>query len=353
MGSFTAGTIGNGLSLTTGGNLDNFTATSVGAGSQMTVGGSINTLKTTKGAWGASVTAAGGIGTITITGTTAGGDLVGNIVAQGTAGIGTVTVSKGGLSGTLSAGHANSGIKSLTVNGAITAGSSIGAGAGGIGTMTLKGDSSLTIVTPGKVGTVTLTGTLAHPLTVSGIFDVKVISTLNGALANLDGLTVRATDGIGTVNVRSINNSLFSAGTIGNVTTSKDMTGSTLLAGYDIGADYAVGTSGDATFATAKGNIGAIMIGGTMGSSSIAAGIAPGTGLHFGDGDDSVLVSTSLEGAIKSLTVKGALIGVDGSTENFGVVADGTIGSATIGGKKVTLPYHGLIGNVVVQQNWR
>jgi hypothetical protein len=37
------------------------------------------------------------------------------------------------------------------------------------------------------------------------------------------------------VTVRGLSNTIFSAGTIGNVTTSKDQSGSMLLAGYDMG----------------------------------------------------------------------------------------------------------------------
>jgi len=62
---------------------------------------------------------------------------------------------------------------------------------------------------------------------------------------------------------------------------------------------------------------------------------------------------SALEGAIKSLTVKGALTGIAGSTESSGVVAHKIIGWVMIGGKKTTLPYNGLVGNIVVQQNWR
>jgi hypothetical protein len=261
-------------------------------------------------------------------------------VANGTAGVGTINIAKGGLSGTISAGHAKGGIKSLTVNGAITAGTVIAAGTAGVGTMTLKGDSNLTLKTTGKVSTLRLTGTSARPITVSGIFDVKILSSFSGAYASLDNLKVRATDGIGTVNVRSISNSLFSAGSIGNVTTSQNLSGSRLLAGYDIGTDYVIGTSGDGTFGGAKGNIGAVTVGGRMSGSSIAAGVAPGGELQFGDGDDSVLVSSSLEGAIKSLTVKGALIGsADIAGEHFGIVAHKTIGSILVGGKKLTPPW--------------
>jgi len=116
----------------------------------------------------------------------------------------------------------------------------------------------------------------------------------------------------------------FSAGTMGNVTTSKDLTGSTLLTVRDIGPDGLLGTGDDGQF-TGKGDIGAIMIGGTMSGTTIAANVNPVNGI-FGDGDDIALAS-SLEGAIKSLTVKGALIGsADTAGEHFGVVAHKRLG---------------------------
>ena len=146
------------------------------------------------------------------------------------------------------------------------------------------------------------------------------------------------------MNVRTISNTIFSAGTIGNVTTSKNLIGSWLLAGYDIGTDYAMSTSGDATFGAGKGNIGAITVGGTMSSSSIAAGIAPGAGLHFGDDDDSVLVSSSLEGAIKSLTVTG----LSGPTNV--VVSHKALGALKVGTTAYKTPWPA-IANLVIKDN--
>ena len=217
------------------------------------------------------------------------------------------------------------------------------------GTMTLKGDSNLTIVTPGKVGTVTLTSTLAHPIRLSGIFDVRILSSLTGANANPDGLKVRATEGVGTVNVRSVANSLFSAGTIGNVTTSRDMTGSMVLAGYDIGTDMEFDPHNpghDGAFTWVKGNVGAVLIGGSMSASCIAANVAPGADGWFGNGD--VVLAESLEGAIKSLTVKGALIGSANASEHFGVVAHRSLGSLKVGATVYKSPWP-VFGNLTVK----
>jgi hypothetical protein len=255
--------------------------------------GGIGTVSVPKGrmqaALHATATSGAGIKSVTV----GGGNMVGDLVSASSAGIGTVSVPKGGFSGAISAGHVAGAIKSLSVSGAISGGTVIYAGAGGVGAMTVKGNANVNLTTTGKVG-LTVTGTATQPVTLSGIFDVRVLSSLSGTNADLSNLKVRATDGIGTVNVRAITASIFSAGTIGNVTTSKDMTGSVLLAGCDIGLDYRLtAEDGSFTAGTAKGNLGAVTIGGTMSRSSIAAGITPGGGMHFGDGNDLVVVSPS------------------------------------------------------------
>jgi hypothetical protein len=386
-----ASTIGDSFFLSVGGNLGSFAAKTVAPGAEISAAGNIGSVKVSAGGFAGFLEAGGGItsvsvsasfiGNITTNGTAGigtvsipkgvfdgmmralgggiksvtiggtGGAVMGIIESTGTAGIGTLAIS-GGLNGTtVSASHTGgAGIKSLTISGAVTGGSLVSSGTG-IGTMTLKADSNLTLKAPGKVGMLALKGTAARPITVSGIFDVRIVSSLSGINANLDSLTVRATDGIGNVNVRSMNNTIFSAGTLGNVTTSKDMTGSTLLAGYDIGTvDYVIGGADDGTFGSAKGNIGAITVGGTMSASSIAANVNPVDSM-FGNGDDVVLAGT-LEGAIKSLTVKGALIGsADTAGEHFGVVAHEALGTLKVGRTVYKAPWSSFGTNLTVQDN--
>jgi len=120
------------------------------------------------------------------------------------------------------------------------------------------------------------------------------------------------------------------------------------MTAYDIGPDGQLGTADDGTFGAAKGNIGAITVGGNMSSTSIAAGISPGPGLQFGDADDSVVVSSSLQGAIQSLTVKGTLTGLPGSTASFGVEAHGTLGALKVGSITKTRPWPSF-GNLVIK----
>jgi hypothetical protein len=308
-------------------------------GSHINVTGDIASLKTLKGGLSADVTAGRGIGSITVTGTTAGGNLAGSFIANGTAGIGTISAPKGGLNGvTISAANTAGAIKSLNIGGGITSGSLI-AGTGGIGVIVLKGNADLNINTTGKVGAFTQTGSAIQPRALSGTFDVKSLSSLATTNTNITGLVIRATETIGTVNAKSLTNTTFCAGGIGNITVGGNVAGARIFAGYDNGFGLVFGTAG-------KANIGAIKIQGGMTGSNISAGIAPGPDLVFGN-DGDLVVSASLQGAITSLTVKGQ---VTGST----VVAHGKLGagSVTINGQKQTLDWSDPITNIVIKQNW-
>ena len=146
----------------------------------------------------------------------------------GTSGIGTVNLAKGGLNGTI--GAPTGGITSLSLLGttASSAGTVIMAGGtAGIGTMTVTGSENLTVTSPGAITTLSVVGTAASPATLSGLITVKKVGTLSATYTNLTNLTIRATDGMGAMTVRSMNNAIISAGTMGNVTVSQNVTGST------------------------------------------------------------------------------------------------------------------------------
>ena len=332
--TLTIGDVGANAEILIGGSLGTFTGGTRGAGTVIGAGGNINTLRIVSGGL-AAITAGGAIGTITVSGSTAGGDLSGNILAQGAGGIGTITVSNGNLAGTtLSAPNAalpGKGITAVRVNGSA---------------------NNVVVTTSGKVSAFSLTGRGTQGYSLSGLFDVQTLGSLTGAKVDVNNLKVRATSGIVTVNVRSITNSIFSAGSMGSVTTSQNVTGSALLAGYDIGPDYTIGP-GHGAFAGATGSINSITVGGTMSASSIAANIDPGPDNMFGTADD-LLLSASLEGAIKALTVRKELNGLAGSTAGYGVVAHQFIDRVAINGAPVTtFPYHGTVGNIIVQPYWR
>jgi hypothetical protein len=300
MTSFTAIAMAPNASLEVSGNIGTFLVGTVGSGALISAGGSIGQLKTT-GDLGASITAGLGIGTVTV------------------------------CSGTLS--------------GAIATG-------GGISLITVNGNASVTVRAARRLGTFTMGGTGTAPRTLNGLFDCQAITSLNAANTDVNHLTMRAPDGIGTINVRSMSNSLLSAGAISNLLTSADLSNSMILCGYDIGADLAFGTADDGAFigGAATGSIGVIWVGGNMSGSSVAANIAPGADGRFGTADDVVL-SSSLQGAISALMVRGTLTGSANPSEHFGVVAHKTLGFVSAGGKLVPLP--ALLGNLTVAANWR
>ena len=74
---------------------------------------------------------------------------------------------------------------------------------------------------------------------------MKSLSWLCGPTVNLTNLTIRATDHIGTMSVQGMSDTILSAGAIGTLNVSKNVTGSAqnkslILAGYDIGPDLAL-----------------------------------------------------------------------------------------------------------------
>jgi hypothetical protein len=181
--------------------------------------------------------------------------------------------------------------------------------------------------------------------------DVRVVSSLSGAYTVAENLTVRASQAVSGVSLLGMNNVLMSAGSIGYVTLSGDVTGSKLMTGYDVGADGLLGTGDDGAFAgAATGNITQVKVGGNMSSSSIAANIHPNEDLMLGSSDDSVVVGT-MGGAIGSIIITGSLTGSGAPAENFGIVSHGAIGGVWAGGSQLTLPW--ALGNIIVQPSWR
>ena len=387
LGSLTVSGVMTGDVAVTGG-MGTFSAGSV-TNSHINVSGDITSLKTMKGGLSAGVTAGRGIGSITVTGTTAGGSLIGNFIANGTAGIGAVSAPQGGFNGilrapagpiksvsvgvgdiageitaggsggigpisatkggiagaTISATNAAGAVKSLNLGTGVTAGAIV-AGTGGVGTILLKGDANLDITTTGNVGTFTQTGSATQARNLSGHFSAKAFGTFATPNTNMTNLVVRATETVGVINARSFTNVTLSAGGFANINIGTGgVATSNILAGYDIGTDLNLATTlGNGVFGTAgKANIGAIMIGGNMSDTVIAAGIQPGADTTFGNG---LVTSDSIQGAITSLTVKGAL-----TTST--VVGHGKIGAGVVttnGTTKHALDW--IEPNIIVKQNW-
>jgi len=312
----------------------------------------IGTISIPKGGFNGTIgAAAGGIKAITIGGSN--GNLVGLVTSGGMAGIGTISVSKGGLSGTVSAGHANSGIKTLTLGGGITAGSVVSAGTGGVGTMTVKGNADLALNTTGKLGTLTVSSTPLTPNpTLSGLFNVKLLTTLNGSSANLDRFNITASDGIGKLNVKNITDSTFTGGTIGSIKASGNFTGASTIQALLIGTIDVKGDLGSTSSniqialsnTTAKvgtappkdalgsltvgrwarnvelrsaGNLGTVKAG-AMDSVTVFAGVAGTVGDRVLPGTLGDFISNPGHARIKSFTVAGipgVSLGSKGGTE--------------------------------------
>jgi hypothetical protein len=215
--------------------------------------------------------------------------------------------------------------------------------------VTVNGDVNLSLKTPGALSALSLTGGSAGaPRLLSGSFDVNVLPSLGDLYTDLQGLTVRATQSLGTVYARNMTNTVLSAAVMGNVQVVSDLTGSMLLSGRDIGADLLVGTGDDGAFTAGTGNIGAVNVGNDMSGSTIAANVSPGADGLFGTGDD-VILSSSLQGAIASLTVVSTLTGSADPSEYFGVVAHQTLGPVTAGG--IPLSSGWSLGNIALAGN--
>jgi hypothetical protein len=189
----------------------------------------------------------------------------------------------------------------------------------------------VSVAAAGQLGRLIMTpGSGPQPCTLSGTLDVQRLSVLDARYANADHLTVHAADGISVLNVRNASNLLLSAGEVGRVTVMKNLEDSMILTGYDIGADRAFGTNDDGVFLAGHANIGPVTILGDLIRTSIAANVHPGVDGWFGTGDD-LLLAPSLEGALRSLTVRGALIGSTNAAERFGIVAHKGLGALRVG----------------------
>jgi hypothetical protein len=197
-------------------------------------------------------------------------------------------------------------------------------------------DGSIRSITLASVGE----GSLIY---AEGINSLNVQGSIGGAGA-LTTIYAGAA-GVGSMRSGGMTNTLLNGGAFGNVAVLGNLTDSLLLSGYDIGGDVILGTDDDGAFSGGTGNIGTITINGNLVGTTIIAGIDPGPDGIFGTADDGVVSSSSIEGAIKALIVKG---GISGPTT---VLANSTIGSVKVGNTKLSLPY--MFGNILIAQNWK
>ena len=157
------------------------------------------------------------------------------------------------------------------------------------------------IATTGAIGKITVKG---------GSISGELVADSFGAIAITGGdLTgdIRATDRIGKINVKAsklaggnITGASIFAEAIASLSVAKNVAGSIILAGANLGADKVLGGGNDTFIA---GTIGAVKIGGNVsGGSVIGAGLSPTDGI-FNNGDDTII--DGIASIIKSLTIGG------------------------------------------------
>lgn len=146
--------------------------------------------------------------------------------------------------------------------------------------------------------------------------------------------------------------SLVSAGDgIGNLSVTRGILNTQVWAGGASGIGRISVGCLTGSLISSRADIETVTVNRAMYASSIAANIGPGPDGLYGTADD-VVMDDSLGGAIRSMRIKGTLIGsANTAAEHFGVVAYKTIGSVTVHGSRLTLP--ALFGNICVAHCWR
>ncbi len=231
------------------------------------------------------------------------------------------------------------------------------------------------VATNGSLGTlITTAGTIRDyeivASTVFGGFKIKSLSSV-GDRAGLDNVFVRAAViGNTSIAVNALSGTVLgtrdtifsSTTTIGNITSTHDLlrttiaagsdlgkvtigtaaapaalTDSLLLAGIDLGLDGVFGGSGANLDAFSRaGKIASITVTGAATGSSIAAGVNPGPGFIFGDGDDVASPGSAPSGSAKSIgAIKlGAATGVltpSPASPHFFAIEGASISSLALG----------------------
>lgn len=229
------------------------------------------------------------------------GSITGDVTTTG-GGIKSLSIRGGNLDGSVTA-H-NGRIDRVTINGgSVLAGNTLEAD-GGFGKVSISGGSLLgDLISGGNIKSLSVKGgnigSAAANVLISAEAGILKLQS-DGAIINS---TVRSGSRIDNLKVSAIRDSIISAAwNIGSIKISGNVTGSHLLAGFDVGPDGAIG-GGDAVH---SGNIKGLSIGGLLDSSVVAAGIDPVDGdfTTLGDNVDAPGVSS-----IYRMTVKGATAG--------------------------------------------
>lgn len=210
--------------------------------------------------------------------------------------------------------------------------------AGAIAKITAKGGGLTGDITAKNFGAIAVVGgdfsgsltSVTPAATLAKIAALKSLSVTNGDSTG----DIRVLGLAGTISVKgkatgpggNMTGASIAAGKLTGLSVAKNLTSSIILAGADLGADFALG-GGDDTFAA--GSIGTVKVGGTVtGASVIGAGLSS-TNATLKDGDDTILGGTA--SLIKSFTIVG-------TADPDSYFAAGLFKAIKVAGAKVTLP---------------
>ena len=181
---------------------------------------------------------------------------------------------------------------------------------GAIAKITTKGGGLSGALSAASFGAVAVkggdfSGSLTSLTAAATLGKIKALKSLAVTDGNLTG-DVRLLGAAGVIGVKgktlggSITGASIVAASLAGVTTQRDVIGSVILAGADLGADFELGGDND-TFA--GGSIAKVKIGGAVsGSTVIGAGLDPTDGI-FANADDDVIGAVA--SVIKSFSITG------------------------------------------------
>jgi hypothetical protein len=246
----------------------------------------------------------------------------------------------------------NISIGALKVEGSLKGGTPAGSGyiftSGDILTAEIRrgilggtGFYSGTIQTLGKIGKVTIGGNMQggngdrsgsifvhgyHDAVSAGIGSVAIKGSLIGGGGSGSG-AIYSLGSIGSLAVAgSVSNAFVAAGGIGKIAVGRDVVGAEFVTGILVsGTGLANPTSSPLPVARATSGVGMIAVGGNWVASSVAADVSAGTDNMYGTADDRLLFPATLA-AIKSVKIKGSVVGSSNTGDSYGFVAR-TIGS--------------------------
>ncbi|MGD9690662.1 MAG: beta strand repeat-containing protein [Phycisphaerales bacterium] len=195
----------------------------------------------------------------------------------------------------------------------------------------------LTAMMQGDFGT-----SIASRIDAANITSVIVTGAIRGVVSSARDITiVRASEAIIGGRIRAGNNisTVFSKGATslarisagGNITSvvfTSDVTDTTILAGTDLGTDGTFGGAGLAADRTTNGNVTSVTVIGNFFRSDVTAGVARGADGFINTADDVVADGRS---SITVVRVTGNGVGSPVNGQRYGIVSNGTAGTAIVG----------------------